>query len=512
MSINTDRISLELNGLAQRLNVRSVFDQTITSKSTQLASSASKLGLQVNQVLGGMQALTQELDFPADELQSIASSAVSGLSGNGLPVGAGVVNRGIVMLADNPPGLTIKKATSSMNSDLEALTEESVEGGLLNNIITANTPVAISRALARTANVPVTRVQTALNEVLPQIPEITGQLTTVLGNVEKNLPIVNDLSKEITRFKTAMAAVVNPGGLTGVIANIINNLDGQVTASITKIVRNIDDVPQSDINAALLAVQQGNIQLAGNILSRYSDLSTTELETQLAAININIAPVTSNVSAPSALITSTSNPSDDPRTGPTIGSNEEILARLACIDREVTELVVSSTYTYLDEDPSADSITGWHFIIKKSGQIQQCMPLQTELSDSYVGNHTKYTVGILMVGGVNANRGADKNSNISHSTYNRLQWNSLQDFMSAFFTIYPYGQVVDAEQITIDGSRPSQGVDAMGIAASTFNRPTIIPVEEGSKSIADLQALMLEQSSPPGSSTPSSTTTAPVDY
>ena len=128
-------ISLELNGLAQRLNVKGVFDQTISAKTTQLAANSSQLGLEVGKTLGGMMSLTQELDLPTADLANAISGANSGLNSTtamsaALPTGAGVVNRGVVMLAANPPGMTIQKDVSSSNSDLEALVEDTVTGGL----------------------------------------------------------------------------------------------------------------------------------------------------------------------------------------------------------------------------------------------------------------------------------------------------------------------------------------------------------------------------------------------
>lgn len=520
MSKLTDTISLELNGLAQRLNVKGVFDQTISAKTTQLAANSSQLGLEVGKTLGGMMSLTQELDLPTADLANAISGANSGLNSTtamsaALPTGAGVVNRGVVMLAANPPGMTIQKDVSSSNSDLEALVEDAVTGGLLNQTIVANNPIAISKALARAGGVPVSQARKAIEELVPQLPEIRGAMSDILGNVEKNIPIMGNLSKEIGRFKSAMSAIVDPGGLNGVISNVLNNLNGGVTAGIRGVVRDISVIPKNELDQALVLLQQGDVKRAGNILSQYSDLSTADLEKELGKISVNLSDSksASGINAPISVVASTTNPGDEPRTGPTVGSGEELLARIACIDREITELVVSSTYTYLDQDPTSASISGWHFLITKTGDIQQCMPLQNVLSDPSVGNHTKYTIGVLMAGGVNANTFTKGNKADFHSNtaYSRAQWNSLNIVMETFFAVYPFGQVVDAEQIPVGGQRPSQGLNASGIASSTFNKTTIIPVDEGSKSIAELQALMLAQLSLPGSSTPVSTTTGPVD-
>jgi hypothetical protein len=119
-----------------------------------------------------------------------------------------------------------------------------------------------------------------------------------------------------------------------------------------------------------------------------------------------------------------------------------------------------------------------------------------------------------LISGVNATKftRGNKADFYSNTTYSRAQWNSLNTLMETFFVVYPFGQVVDAEQIPVGGQRPSQGLNAAGIASSVFNKTTIIPVDEGSKSIAELQALMLAQLNLPGSSTPVSTTTGPVDF
>lgn len=208
-------LNLSLGSLTSASNLGSLLSSTFDVQSKLDAAISSKLGTEVNQVLGGFQAITQETDAAAD--------FVSG--------------SGIAMLVENPPGLDIQKTASSSNSDLEAITESTMGGGFLNISITANTPEAIAKSLSAITNLPATAMSGVLQEISPAIDSITSQIDGVLGQIGKGLSVFGGIANEISSFEQKINSQFS-GGLSGLLGNV--SVDFQ--ASLPPLFSNVTEI------------------------------------------------------------------------------------------------------------------------------------------------------------------------------------------------------------------------------------------------------------------------------
>ena len=129
---------------------------------------------------------------------------------------------------------------------------------------------------------------------------------------------------------------------------------------------------------------------------------------------------------------------------------EEMEAYLRTSLRDITELVVHDTDTTKDIDVSyatlqAEAIAAnqtkvrFHFIITREGALQVCRAI-SETSDHSLDNHRLYSIGLGLVGG---RLGNQFNTRITRSSksYTLEQYNTLNAFLKAFYTVIPGGQV-----------------------------------------------------------------------
>lgn len=190
-------LNLKLGSLSSGNNLGSLLTSTFDVQSKLSTALTSKLGTEINQVLGGFQAITQEADVPADF----------------------VSNSGVAMLVENPPGLNVAKQASSSNSDLEAITESTMGGGFLNIAVTANTPEAIAKSLSKITNQPATAMGPALREILPASESFTSQIDGVLGEISKGNSVFSGITQEISTFEQKLSQQLS-GGLSALFGNL----------------------------------------------------------------------------------------------------------------------------------------------------------------------------------------------------------------------------------------------------------------------------------------------------
>lgn len=443
MALSVDRINTELNSYTRRLNFDQIPQAQLQSQFTQLSSEMSQLGTQVGQVLGGFQSLTQELDVPPEVLNSTlanqraATANFTDGTAFSLPEElsnvSGVVNRGIVMLAENPPNISIQNNPSSLNSDLQAITESPVGGGFNNLVITANTPEAMAQTMTNVAGVPLTQAQAAVGTIVPQIPALLNNVGTVLGNLQNNLPVINTLSREVNSFFNNVNRALNvTSSARGLLNDVVETLTGSVKNDIRSLLSIESNVPTSVLEEATQFVQAGQHDLAVNILQPYSNFSADELLVRLQQIDTSLSrdvtSTTASSNEPTPGISSTQRPEqpDQPITETGV-----IYGLISSVDRDITELVFKTVSISAPTNAIQPAdYPNWHMLVQTDGTINRSAALSTQLD---VTGHEQYSLGIVV---------AAKNNRITAD-----QTSAIDRIMRAFFSLIPYGQIINFSEI-----------------------------------------------------------------
>lgn len=397
-------LNLSLGKLTSPSSLGSLLGSTFDIQSKLDASTTSRLGSEVNQILGGFQAVTQELDGP----------------------GEFVSNQGIAVLVEDPPGLQISKNASPLNSDLEAITESTMGGGFLNIAVTANTPEAIAKALGSVTNVPATALSAVLEQIIPSAGNIQLQIGGILSEIQKGLPVFGGAFSELSMF-------------------------------------------EQKINQQF---SSGTSDLLSDAAASYS-ASLPQLYTPLTEVNSTqaIDPVVRDVT--------------------TVNSTVQVQSILASATREITTVVVGCSNTFKDQDVRANNVPGWHFLITRAGELQEVTTVNQ--TGSFNDNYTNYSVGIVFAGGLNTtlkeSGGQDKRNFASVHSITREQFNTFDQFMSMFYSVFPHGQAVGLQDIANSNS-PFPGFDVRTHCKQRFGKDTVIDTTKPAPSLSELELQM----------------------
>lgn len=188
-----------------------------------------------------------------------------------------------------------------------------------------------------------------------------------------------------------------------------------------------------------------------------------------------------------------------------VNSVEELDAELAGATRDINEVLVHWTTTFLDEVVTAESIEAthkslgfdeivFHYIIHRDGTLQRGKDINK------VSEHgrnlpapefarSNYTIGVAFVGGVNLTfseakaLGATDGKTIGaeyagSDSFTDKQFETFDSFMQSFFWVFPYGQAVGHVDIpSADNDDP--GFDVGQYCNDKWGKIRIVNPSEG---------------------------------
>jgi hypothetical protein len=397
-------LNLSLGSLTSADNLGSLLTSTFDVQSKLDAAISSKLGTEINKVIGGFQAITQETDAAAD--------FVSG--------------SGIAMLVENPPGLDILKKASSVNSDLEAITESTMGGGFLNIAITANTPEAIAKSLSAITNLPATAMSGVLKEISPAIDSITSQIDGVLGQIGKGLSSFSGIASELSSFEQKINSQFS-GGLSGLLGNVSVDFQSSLPQLFSNVTEIGSNIPVSDFTRDATTIN-----------------SSTHVQSILAGATREITTV----------VVGCSNTFKDQDVRASNVPGWHFLITRAGELQEVTNINTVGNYAinYNTNTVGIIFAGGLNITFKEAA-------------------------------------GQDKSLFVSAVGITREQYNAFDKFMEMFYATYPYGQAVGLQDIpTTRSSFP--GFDVRSYCRQRFNKDTVLNTTKPAPTLKELELQM----------------------
>lgn len=166
-----------------------------------------------------------------------------------------------------------------------------------------------------------------------------------------------------------------------------------------------------------------------------------------------------------------------------IASVEELDAEFASVKRDITEVIVHATETFTNKDLGAIEINnlhnalghdgiGYHYVIRRDGRLQRGRPINRDGEHAVVNGHDKYSIGIVMVGGLNVSSGNENpTDHRSAQSFTREQYTSLEKFLRSFYRKYPGGQVFGHSDI--DSVELDPYFDVVDYVESTFRKTNV---------------------------------------
>jgi N-acetylmuramoyl-L-alanine amidase len=301
------------------------------------------------------------------------------------------------------------------------------------------------------------------------------------------------------------------------LKDLIEVVDSPVKTAVINLTQSSGKiVPLTILKQVTGFVDQQRYKEAAGLLTPYSSLSTTEMETALSTINTTVSGSVSTTNAafdelgastaPTCIIgqydtywdgtnSSIKNPGAARGVAPGgqstesgsyaftyVSSLEELEAELRSATREITETVIHWTANYIDQAKvGADNIhqvhlqrgfsgCGYHYIIKRDGRIQRGRPINQVGAHAKDFGHNTYSIGISHVAGYNCVSGTPNPERyVSSDSISSAQWKAQKDFLTAFYRVFPGGQVLGHYQCTTSG-KIDPGFDVNAYIKNTFNK------------------------------------------
>lgn len=167
-----------------------------------------------------------------------------------------------------------------------------------------------------------------------------------------------------------------------------------------------------------------------------------------------------------------------------VSSVEELESEINQINREVTEVVVHWSDTYTNKNIGSEEINkshislgigkgiGYHYVIRRDGSLQRGRPVNTEGEHAISNGHDKYSIGLVLVGGINAPSGTEFATTYrSAESFTSAQMNTFKEFCQAFFNRYPGGQILGHNDI--DPLEQDPGFDVRDYVEDLFNKKSL---------------------------------------
>lgn len=487
--INITNLNQTITSLSNRVNFDTIQSAANSSISQLQAATTTTLGVNVNDVVGGWQGLTAEVD-------DVNTTSVA--------------NRGIALLQENPPGVNlVNNFDAGAQTALQSITGLSSEISPGLNVVAAAlpTPEGVGSALNNLSDQNIDQLFPAMQSIAP--PSLQSLASTSAISQLTSSGIFNDFTSTVTAVTSSLNSYLDRGfGQT--IKDLIEASTQPVQFAIDQLTQDTGiRVPRSISRQVANLLDQKDFVGAARLLEGFSNLDVVTLETELSQIDTSASslidqfdPATEafgTSSSPVFSIGSLDSRWDDASTptrrpGSTsgssyaftiIGSLEELEAELRTATREITETVIHWTANYIDQPHiGAEDVHSWHlqrgfsgcgyhYIIKRDGSIQRGRPINLQGAHAVDLGHNRYSIGISHVAGYNCTAGTpNPNRYISSESISDAQWRAQRDFLEVFYRVFPGGQVLGHNQISQSG-KVDPGFDVDAYILNTFGKRNV---------------------------------------
>lgn len=455
------------------------------------AAQTTTLGHNVGQVLNGIESLTSETDYLGDD-ETIEGTGTARLN--------------------NIPGMEDNfKTTPSDGSSLSAITGSSAASAssFLREITTGTSPVAISGAIKKATGItppPALLGAITTSKFADKLSLNLLEYKTIANDINRETAFYDEAVGSVLNFSGAGTS--GGAGILNVAALNTNNVLSNEVNSLTK--GKLSDVERGQVTTLLLLNK--NKEAAGfvsdalkekGVYTKWVDPDNPNntkwvdpdnpdttydalggIEESVFNVDPSLNNVVNNIQKTSAIDLGVSSvPAYEmgtdqnnwykkksvvrpaPRNYFTpsvedaeqeegtfqfrfIDTYEELYSDLRAINRDITEVVIHWSDTFIDQGGiGSEELHEWsndgieyHYVIKRNGDIQKgCPANETSL---HAEGHEKYSIAICLIAGYSCPAGTENlEKYYGDDSITAEQWKTLASILSAFYVIWPGGQV-----------------------------------------------------------------------
>lgn len=429
---------LSLNSKLKSLGIISGFDK-LTAESTTVASSvqalnSSSLGNDINATIGGVQGLNTTVD-----------AAVA-----------------IGLLTENLTGLQsqIVQDVSASKGDLDLITGNEVDNSFNDLVFTSATAEGVKAGVNFVASPTDNQLTAILGNIVPE--QYAGQVSSLVSKTFGEFS--SDLLSAVSSFERSFSDIL--GSVTG------NVLQDVILQNDTKPINIIENLGVDEKTAAevLILLQSNKLNEATNLVASVSDKSIPEIERVLATVPTSLEDQIDkrNVGSSSTGVYDVSDKNNEWNGAQTteeffdiIATQEQLTIEMLKSSREITEIVFFGhqmtenqilTSKDIHKTYVADGNDGipFHYVVLPNGNIQRGRPLSRD--GTFSTTHSKFSIGVVI-------------PHVVGAPATIMQGKSVKQLIESFYSVWPGGQVFDAEIDTGD-SEVKVGVNIGNYIAS----------------------------------------------
>lgn len=489
-----------LSNIQKQSNIAGIAADLASIGENAATISSTVLGKTSGEKIAGVESFSMDFDRKSDQL-------VEGLS--------------TVRINSSVPGYdSILKTTPTKSSDIGKITGTSASDGYLKELIGGSSPEAVFNSLD---------INTGQKPGQDVIGKLTSQeySSKIVNNIQRSVSGLETeaVRGELQNLKQSVQSVVNDfeGGFINNLLTISNDV---LRSEVNQIAKGVlpADIMKQVMQAVLLGEKRNASKIAKDYLVQQekvgndiSGLDIGRVEEEIYSIDPSVSNVLDtqsssfeNIKAPTTPISQLNLNDygilDDDVNQPPAGSStattrqvdpgatkagskftfvnsyEELITDFRGTTREITEVVTHWTAHFLNQGyvgseeiekihlDKGFSTIGYHYVIKRDGTLQRGRPVNREGAHALENNHNKYSIGVAFVAGYNCNSGNPNYLNyISAESITGEQWKTLDQFLKAFYVVWPGGQIWGHND-TDPGNKIDPGIDMVQYARNKFGK------------------------------------------
>lgn len=424
---------------------------------------------------------------------------------------------------------SIKDATGELTAGLEGVVDQVTNStGIAGMVATVNKAKSELKSFTDLSDV----IPTGLTDKLSVVKDFVGDVDDFVGDFDGRISeglggVLQNLGEGITGAASTFISNLTPGGISAseeerkailkqfslgddvdkaTAVKTLVTKSNNVSTAMKQVFEDVKPQPTaSDLNNAITdearkrGIPEKEISDASEALATI-DSKMKQLDTTISGsvvVDAGIFDEATPIDEGNQKWSGRNSPED---TFTYVASVEELDAEFATVKRDITEVVVHATETYTNKDIGAIEINnlqidlghdgiGYHYVIRRDGRLQRARPVSRVGDHAALNGHDKYSIGIVLVGGLNISAGDDNPTDYkSAQSFTRQQYTTLEKFLRSFYRKYPGGQVFGHNDV--DENELDPYFDVSDYVESVFRKTNklIEPSTKGPLSPAEINS------------------------
>ena len=505
-----------MSTLDQRLSTQP-FQNAVPSLTGEYnAAITSPLGQLVGQTLNGFMSVNQLQDYPGQGGNQLFGIGIAKLTEGVSGFAADLITEIEGAFSGVASGNANFTDVLTVLGTLGVLTGSSPAKGFLLSYYGASSANGMQGLLGSASSNPLAQIVGAVSAA--QSGNLQGFMTQAFNRDISAIinPIIAEFNKKVdltigTAIKPILQAIVDT--IDTPIGFVINDLTG---GGLTDIARNniISLISNGNYAAAIALTAASSDLPIGVIEDRIYGIDTkfTTRVTYTASTNLPTFEIGSNAvgwegqftpsnrygTGTSGTGTSGTGNSSIPYQFTTVAGTEELEADFVSATRDITEVVVHWTGTYIDQDIGAEDVHSWHqqqgwsgcgyhYVIRRDGTIERGRPINYIGAHAQANGHNNQSIGVSFVGGYTVpSTGNGSNSPTGSSSFTAAQNVAFKRFMATFYKAFPGGQAF-GHMDTDPSQKIDPGFSVANYVFTNFGKKNVSSATSQPLTVAELQ-------------------------